>query len=73
MTDRPKKPQRLSTATKQPLRSRGMLSHGGGPGPDDEDKPKRSHGMLSHERVNDTSPSTLDAPKPRRPYRLEEK
>ncbi len=73
MADEPKQPGRLSTRNKQPMKSRGMLSHGSATASEgDAGKPKRSRGMLSHDGVNDTSPKALDPPKPRRPYKLED-
>ncbi|MEJ8476280.1 hypothetical protein [Roseibium algae] len=72
MADLTKKTGRLSTSNKQPIRSRGFLSHGG-PVDGDGNLHKRSHGMLSHRGVDEKTPQELDAPKPRRPYALDSK
>ncbi|MBD8878405.1 hypothetical protein [Roseibium polysiphoniae] len=72
MVEAPKKPGRLSTGRNKALRSRGFLSHGSSASQQDA-KPKRSSGTLRHGEVNDASPRELDAPKPRRPYSLDEK
>jgi len=72
MVEAPKKPGHLSTSGNKAPRSRGFLSHGSSAS-QQEEKPKRSRGTLRHDEVNDASPRELDAPKPRRPYSLDEK
>ncbi|MEP2871736.1 MAG: hypothetical protein ABJP02_06285 [Parasphingorhabdus sp.] len=71
MVEAPKKPGRLSTGGDKSLRSRGFLSHGSSASQQGV-KPKRSRGTLRHQEANDASPRELDAPKPRRPYSLDE-